>query len=623
MKSLYKLLIFIFLSSTITAIHANEIFKHLNIDNGLAHTDANCLAQDSTGLVWIGTFAGLQSYDGHTLETFDYYPQGHKVYESHNRIRAIVCNRNRMWLGTESGLTCFDLNTHRYIPYFIEDEKLSARLRTIITDLFIAPDGCHLWIKTPQEIIAVQAHNDTLSPVKWDSEADRIFCKSINNVQFQGKMIWASSGWHIMQLSMRDGRIALLNSYESGKLFGKSDWIRSIFLHDNHLYARSGEGCRRFSIANGKADWSTSSYINFHRIYPRIPTVTEGKLIVSREGNLWCGYSAGIFEVQQPFSSRPVIREYLRNAQKDNLSTQKIEDLQIDKYNNLWVATNSWGVFYRPLSKSFFTNISTADFQKMGFSQSEIVSVTGQQDGTKWMIVEYGSLFRYQPQTGELTFIPLQKNNPEAVYYQVVEMSRDQRHLYIGTNQGILIYDTRTQKLEKLKAVSGEDAWKVNTSIAHMAEDEAGNLWIGSWGDGALRISNPLTAPFISMQLNTRTDPSLLSNLVSHVLIKEKKIFFCTTNGLNRLRLTDDGKIKSLSAYQADASLPASMSTNYLASIDCNNDSVCWVGTIGGGLNKIVLHSERNNDYTATTYTVQDGTMTAKSYCWTGRTTYG
>lgn len=140
MKSLYKLLIFlfIFLPSTITTIHANEIFKHLNIDNGLAHTDANCLAQDSTGLIWIGTFAGLQSYDGYTLETFDYYPQGHKVYESHNRIRAIVCNKNRMWLGTESGLTCFDLNTHRYIPYYIEDEKLSIQLRATVTDLFIA-----------------------------------------------------------------------------------------------------------------------------------------------------------------------------------------------------------------------------------------------------------------------------------------------------------------------------------------------------------------------------------------------------------------------------------------------------------------------------------------------------
>lgn len=609
MKSLYKLLIFlfIFLPSTITTIHANEIFKHLNIDNGLAHTDANCLAQDSTGLIWIGTFAGLQSYDGYTLETFDYYPQGHKVYESHNRIRAIVCNKNRMWLGTESGLTCFDLNTHRYIPYYIEDEKLSIQLRATVTDLFIAPDGCHLWIRTPQEIIAVQAQNDTLSPMKWDSEADRIFCKGISDIQFQGKTAWASSGWHIMRLSIENGRIALLNSHEAGKLFGKDQWIRSICLRDSFLYARSGDGCYRFSVANGQLDYTAPAYINFNRIHPRIPAITNGKLVVSEEGGLWCGYSAGIFEVQQPFSSHPVVREYLRNTQGDNLSTQKIEDLQIDKYNNLWVATNSWGVFYRPLSKSLFTNISTADFQEMGFSQSEIVSVTGQKDGTNWMIVEYGSLFRYRPRTGELTFIPLQKDSPEAIYYQAVEMSRDQRHLYIGTSSGILIYDTHTQKLNRMRPANRDDAQTVNTSIAYLTEDEAGELWVGAWGKGVLRISDPLTSPSISMQLNTRTDPGLLSDLVAHILIKGKTLFFCTTNGLNRLRLTADGKIKELSAYQADASLPASISTNYLASIDCNNDSVCWVGTIGGGLNKLVLHSERNNDYTATTYTVQDG----------------
>lgn len=307
MKSLYKLLIFlfIFLPSTITTIHANEIFKHLNIDNGLAHTDANCLAQDSTGLIWIGTFAGLQSYDGYTLETFDYYPQGHKVYESHNRIRAIVCNKNRMWLGTESGLTCFDLNTHRYIPYYIEDEKLSIQLRATVTDLFIAPDGCHLWIRTPQEIIAVQAQNDTLSPMKWDSEADRIFCKGISDIQFQGKTAWASSGWHIMRLSIENGRIALLNSHEAGKLFGKDQWIRSICLRDSFLYARSGDGCYRFSVANGQLDYTAPAYINFNRIHPRIPAITNGKLVVSEEGGLWCGYSAGIFEVQQPFSSHP------------------------------------------------------------------------------------------------------------------------------------------------------------------------------------------------------------------------------------------------------------------------------------------------------------------------------
>ena len=111
-------------------LYSNEIFKKLTIDNGLAHTDANCIAQDSTGLIWIGTNAGLQSYDGYTLQTFDYYQGGHKIYQSHNRINAVASSADKLWVGTESGLTCFDLNTHRYIPYYIEgkDQTLKKNL---------------------------------------------------------------------------------------------------------------------------------------------------------------------------------------------------------------------------------------------------------------------------------------------------------------------------------------------------------------------------------------------------------------------------------------------------------------------------------------------------------------
>ena len=47
------------------SISANESFKNIGIQNGLAHTDANCVAQDSTGLIWIGTNSGLQNFDGY------------------------------------------------------------------------------------------------------------------------------------------------------------------------------------------------------------------------------------------------------------------------------------------------------------------------------------------------------------------------------------------------------------------------------------------------------------------------------------------------------------------------------------------------------------------------------
>lgn len=92
MRTLLSMLLCLLLSS-LTSLSGNETFKQLTINNGLAHTDANCIVQDSTGLIWIGTYSGLQNYDGYSLQTYDYYPTGHTIFQSHNRIASIACTK--------------------------------------------------------------------------------------------------------------------------------------------------------------------------------------------------------------------------------------------------------------------------------------------------------------------------------------------------------------------------------------------------------------------------------------------------------------------------------------------------------------------------------------------------
>ena len=52
-----------------------------------------------------------------------------------------------------------------------------------------------------------------------------------------------------------------------------------------------------------------------------------------------------------------------------------------------------------------------------------------------------------------------------------------------------------------------------------------------------------------------------------------------------------------------------SLSNNFLACIDKQNDSIYWVGTLGGGLNRLVIQGDTDNAYTATSYMTQDGMM--------------
>lgn len=607
MRTSLSILLCLILSS-LNSLSGNEVFKHLTINDGLAHTDANCVAQDSTGLMWIGTFAGLQSYDGYSLQTFNYYQEGHKIFKSHNRIQTMVCTKDKLWVGTESGLTCFDLNTHRYVPFYVREGEQKYDSDLAVYKLYVDPAGCHLWTGSSQGMIVMRIDNDTIRPLKWNSEEERLLGKNIGDVQFQGEIIWANTGRYIAQLGIRDGKVSVLKRYPTKNLLQKDETVQSIYCINDFLYMRTGSGCYRVSLVGGELREPTLVYADFHHINSKIPTYTNGKFIVGKDGSLWCGYLEGIFEVRYPFSETPSIQEYLKNARDDKQSMQKIRDLLIDKYNNLWIATSSWGIYYRTLSNPLFKNLSNVDFREMGLSQNEIISVTGQEDGTVWMVVEYANLFRYVPQTGQLDLVSLPKDWLHDIYLQNLEMSQDQRHLYIGSSHGVFIYDILTGKLERMSLSNDPNDYRVHTSIADLREDESGRLWVGTWGDGLLCIDNPLTSPAVMLYLSTQTDPCILSNQISDMLIKDRSVFLCTTNGLNRLTLTEDGKIKTLAAYQTNETFPeTSMSTNYLASIDCYNDSVCWIGTIGGGLNKLVLHSERKNDYTATCYTMQDG----------------
>ena len=93
--------------------------KYLTVDEGLSHTDANDIAQDKQGFIWIGTNFGLDRYDGYKIRK--YYNSNEPLNNAYkNRIWCIYPdNEGSIWLGTEGGLQQFDTHTEHYIDYKI------------------------------------------------------------------------------------------------------------------------------------------------------------------------------------------------------------------------------------------------------------------------------------------------------------------------------------------------------------------------------------------------------------------------------------------------------------------------------------------------------------------------
>lgn len=105
----------------LSAFSQNIKFEHYNDNNGLSHNSVRHIVQDKHGLLWIGTFSGLNRFDGYEFKTFLSTAEGNNKINNDD-ITALELDEefNRLWIGTRKGLTLLDLNTYQFTTFLNE-----------------------------------------------------------------------------------------------------------------------------------------------------------------------------------------------------------------------------------------------------------------------------------------------------------------------------------------------------------------------------------------------------------------------------------------------------------------------------------------------------------------------
>lgn len=114
----------------------------LDVNNGLSQGMIYDLAIDKRGYLWVATKEGLNRYDGSGVKVFRHDPNDTLSISGNLVTCILVDNQNDLWVGTQTrGLNLFHRETESFIRFCIDstgDKKLPSNS---ISKLFLTADG--------------------------------------------------------------------------------------------------------------------------------------------------------------------------------------------------------------------------------------------------------------------------------------------------------------------------------------------------------------------------------------------------------------------------------------------------------------------------------------------------
>ena len=115
-----KLILLLLAAVWVAAPSAVASLKYdpLTSADGLSNSSVNCIYQDSTLMMWFGTWDGLNAYNGYGFRTYKFAPDNANTI-SNNVIRNIVEEaKGILWVATDYGINRIDVKNDRIERFY-------------------------------------------------------------------------------------------------------------------------------------------------------------------------------------------------------------------------------------------------------------------------------------------------------------------------------------------------------------------------------------------------------------------------------------------------------------------------------------------------------------------------
>ncbi len=168
-------------------------------------------------------------------------------------------------------------------------------------------------------------------------------------------------------------------------------------------------------------------------------------------------------------------------------------------------------------------------------------------------------------------------------------LEEENNKLWVGTDGGLFLFDKMTHRFINLENQIKDFEKFRKTSPRKIYRDKQGNLWVAAWGSGILKVD--FEKKSVKQYLNVNYH---LSSGRSILQANNGQIWVGTKGGIGKYMPEAD----SFKIYKNEFNNPQSMSENTAFCMYEDKEENIWVGTYGGGLNKLDVKTGKFSHYT-------------------------
>lgn len=554
-------------------------FEHLDAIPQLANRSITSFAKDPKGYLWFGTQDGLLRFDGYSINTYKHDLENENSL-SDNNIRALATDTlGNLWIATQGGgLNKLILSEERFVRFEHNSEDKTSISGNAVWSLLL--DSNHnLWAGTWSNGL----NRLNISTGKFEHYAAETNDPVLAIYEDDDGKIWFSA----------EG----LNTYhpETGEIHtDRADPSNPNRLSSNHIRAITSdkEGNLWIGTEDGGINKLSRSSNTFERFMPddssaySLSSLSIYNLHVDENNIMWIATNKGL-DIWDLATNR--IKNY-RNIATDpySLSNDNPRIIFDEGNGSVWIG-NEGGRVNKLLDKKNFSLYRNDPFNENSLSNNVIRSLFEDTDGKIWIGTQGGGLNILDRNNGNVYRYP--SDSSQGLYVGsmgVSAMYRDSNDImWVGTwGEGLYRLDESAESVLILEHEVGNSNSLPDNRIQLLYEDNSGVFWVGT--ENGLSAYDDVTGqwrPFKGLNGNTVQGKAFLED-------QEGNLWIGTWNGLNKIN--KDRQVVEQWSLEDD---PNSLSSEHIISLHLDNDNKLWVGTFGGGLNKLDISTNKITRY--------------------------